>query len=806
MYPLPMNPPTVRVADVLVDVRTGGQEAMWTYQAQPEHALGDAVLAPLGTRTVLGHVVRLREVDESGLGFPLEKLKPLGTAIQGLGLPPSLIALVEFIARETLSPLPVALSPAMPPGAQARIVTRWRPIPGVQADLLTPLQQELWRTIQEEGELTEAKAKKLTATMKRGLRLLQEKGLVESQRSVVRPQTRKGDDALLRLTADADRIEAFLHDEGKRKPAQALTLVRLSTADRPQFSREEIRALCGVTDQTIRALRTAKLLEPVSGEDAQRRLPPEPNADQAKAIAALRQSIEGRTPSRFLLFGITGSGKTEVFLRAAAEALKQGRQVLYLVPEIALATQAISQLRERFGERVTILHSELTPAERLENWIRIRQGEAPVVLGARSALFAPLDNIGLIVVDEEHESSYKQESSPRYHAKPAALELARLHSAPIVLGSATPSVESFAEAQAGKLIRLDLPSRTASARLPKVVLDDLREGYKIGQPVILGRSLRDRMTETLERGEQIILFLNRRAYSPFLLCRECGQQFQCPRCSVSLSYSRQDRRLRCHHCDYQCPPPEKCPGCGGIKLAPVGMGTEKVEEQVRQKFPEARVARLDRDVTRRKGALEEILAQFRAGDLDILVGTQMVAKGLDFPRVTLVGVVTADIALNIPDFRASERTFQLLSQVAGRAGRGSAPGEVVIQTFNPTHVALAAAETHDYVKLFNEVRFEREFAKYPPYCRLVNLIISGVSITETRTVSQAVADALRQVPDAEVLGPASAAVERVKERWRRNVLVKLPPDADVTPIGLALAAVTLGKTQLVIDVDPYSLM
>ncbi len=803
-----MTPTLLRVADVVVDVRTGGQAAIWTYAVSDQHRRGDAVLAPLGARAVVGHIARIREVTEAELGFPRSKLRTLGPPISGLGLPEPLLALVEFIANDTLSPLPVALSPAMPPGAQARIVTKWRLVEGQtpELDALTPLQRGVYEELVAGKEFIDARGKKVTASEKRALRLLQDKNIVEVIRAVVRPDTRRADSGIFRVTGDNEKIERFLQNEGKRKPAQALTLMRLLTADQPQFSREEIRALCAATDATIRSLRTAGLLENVAAEDAHRRLPPEPNPDQRRAIEALSLAIRNRTPAKFMLFGITGSGKTEVFLRAAAEALKQGRQVLYLVPEIALATQAISQLRERFGDRVTILHSELTPAERLDNWIRIRQGEAPVVLGARSALFAPLGNIGLIVVDEEHESAYKQESSPRYHAKRAAIELARYHQAPIVLGSATPSIETFAEAQAGTFTRLDLPSRTASAKLPRVTIDDLREGYRIGQPVILGRDLRERIAATLERKEQIILFLNRRAYSPFLLCRECGQQFKCPRCSVSLCYSRQDRRLRCHHCDYTCPPPAKCPGCGGIKMAPVGMGTEKVEEQVGNYFPEARVARLDRDITRRKGALEEILTQFRAGDIDILVGTQMVAKGLDFPRVTLVGVITADIALNIPDFRASERTFQLLSQVAGRAGRGSAPGEVVIQTFNPTHVALQAAETHDYERLYREVRLEREMAGYPPYRRLVNIVISGPSLPEARTVSEDVAVRLRVLPEVQVLGPSNAAVERIKERWRRHVLVKLPPGGDVTPIGVALEDVVVGNTQVMIDVDPHSLM
>ncbi|HWA83110.1 MAG TPA: primosomal protein N', partial [Fimbriimonadaceae bacterium] len=377
-----------------------------------------------------------------------------------------------------------------------------------------------------------------------------------------------------------------------------------------------------------------------------------------------------------------------------------------------------------------------------------------------------------------------------------------------VLGSATPSIESFQEAEREKLTLLSLPQRAATAQLPTVFINDLTAGFRSGHPAVLSPELHEKMSQTLARGEQTILFLNRRAYAPFVICRDCGYQMACPNCAVSLSYHRRDSKLRCHHCGFNIRPRETCPKCGGSRLNPFGVGTEKVEENVAQLFPHARVARLDRDVARRKGALEEILAAFRSGDIHILVGTQIVAKGLDFPNVTLVGVIAADISLNLPDFRASERTFQLLSQVAGRAGRGHAPGEVVIQTFNPQHVAVMAAQSHDYLGFFEALRQERESAGYPPYRRLVNIVLSGEHREAVVRAGEEIVQSLKSmpIPGKEILGPVDCPMERLQNRWRRHLLVKLPPLAPVSEVGLALAHFRAKGVQLVIDVDPYSLM
>jgi len=788
----------LEVVDVLVDPRSGGVESTWTYRIEGEGAEGDAFFVPLGARAVIGFAVRVYESDEQALGFPVSQLKGVLDRIGGLSLPPQIMALTKFVAEEYLCPFSLALSAAAPPGVRERIITAWhlktvtQPESEIQnpkskiqnLDLpLTALQREILKSLEDTGgTLVQKPTSKLPKQTIRALKLLRGKGVVEERLQLMPIDEKPQSSELLRLAPDAERLERFLKKDGKRKPAQALTIMRLQSGEAVPLTTSEIKALSGVTDSTLKAMVEAGLLERVAQASLMPVAPPTPNPSQQTAIDEIVKAIDAKRFQSFLLHGVTGSGKTEVYLRAASRALQAGRQVLYLVPEIALAAQAISQLRERFGSSVSLLHSELSARERLETWMRIRSGRSSVILGARSALFAPLTNVGLIVVDEEHEGSYKQESSPRYHAKRLALFLGEHHQAAVVLGSATPSVETYFEAENGSHALLTLPQRAASAALPTVHVLDLTEGYKSGHPSILSPDLSERLLTTLARNEQAILFLNRRAYAPFLICRDCGHQFRCPRCAVSLSFSRKDRRLRCHHCGYTCAPPQFCPSCQGHRLNPFGIGTEKVEEVVKESFPDHTVARLDRDIARKKGALEETLARFRSGEINILVGTQMVAKGLDFPNVTLVGVIAADTSLNVPDFRSSERTFQLLSQVAGRAGRGTAPGHVIFQTFNPLNLAVTAARDHNYLAFYEDAKQERMQAMYPPFVRLVNVIISGENLTEVRTISEKVASALQVVEDAVLLGPTECPIERIQNRWRMHLLLKLPPNAEASKI------------------------
>lgn len=785
--------------------------------------LGDAVVVPLATRSELGFVLRIYQVREGDLSFPLKALRPVSSVIDGLALPPELIEMSRYVSEEYLCDRAAALLPALPPGIKTRLANVWAIRPGVLIPSdLPPVHAEVLRVMKESGDvLLQGRGKPLAPAIVRALRAMRTQGIVEKRLRVLPGTEKRRADPLLKLTGDEARIDSFLAKEGKKRPAQALTVMRLQLAEQGAFTPAEIKALAAVTDTTIKALVQSGLLEAVGEEDiVSGRKPHEPNLAQAVAIEAVTEAVRAKDAHPFLLFGVTGSGKTEVFLRAAAEALRMGRQVLYVVPEIALAAQAMGLLRQRFGQTVAVLHSNLSDADRLANWMRIRDGKASVVLGARSSLFAPLSNIGLIVVDEEHEQAYKQESVPRYHAKNLALRLGLLHGCPVVLGSATPSVESFYEAEERELeggdsesmpawrqlTLLTLPERTASAQLPTVTVKDLSEGYRQHHPEILTEELRARMTDVLAAGQQAILFLNRRAYAPFMICRDCGNTMECPNCSVALSFHRRDRRLRCHHCGFQRVPPEECPKCHGIRLAPFGVGTEKVEEAVSAAFPGVRVGRLDRDVAGRKGALEDALAAFRSGEVQVLVGTQIVAKGLDFPNVTLVGVIAADVSLNLPDFRASERTFQLLSQVAGRAGRGLIHGTVVVQTLNPEHPAVIAAKSHEYLPFYEVLKRERRDAAYPPFRRLVNVLASGENQRAVESASRRIEELLRPVAGLQVLGPVDCAVERIFGKWRRHVLVKIPPYASARPILTALQALEIEGVQVVVDVDPYTMM
>lgn len=492
----------MRVADVALDPRAGGAQALYTYRVSEEIARGDAVVVPLGARNALGFVTDVYDATEEELGFPFSSLKPISGTVDDLSLPEAVIDLCRFTAEETLCTLPVALAPATPPGVRERLSTVWTATDltrGVHG--LSPTQEEVLRTIRDAGSIVDQKGKKLGPPTARALRLLRAKGLVKQTLRVMPYSERRAKAAMLRLTSDAERVNRFLAKEGRRKPAQALTLMRLQEAERAQLTAAELRALAGVTETTIKALVDGGLLEAADDETSVSVTPPTPNSAQQLAIDAVVESVLGREARTFMLYGVTGSGKTEVYLRAAAEALRQGRQVLYLVPEIALATQAIGRLRERFGRGVSVLHSDLPPAERLKNWLRIRDGESSVVLGARSALFAPLANLGLLIMDEEHEASYKQESAPRYHAKALARYLGRRHGCPVVLGSATPSMESFFEAERGEsnsgatpMTLLSLPQRAASAKLPEVDIRDLTEGYRTGRPSMLCEDLHDRIS------------------------------------------------------------------------------------------------------------------------------------------------------------------------------------------------------------------------------------------------------------------------------------------------------------------------
>lgn len=486
----------------------------------------------------------------------------------------------------------------------------------------------------------------------------------------------------------------------------------------------------------------------------------------------------------FLLHGVTGSGKTEIYLRAAAEVIAQGKQALYLVPEIALTPQTLERTRLRFGDQVALLHSNMSDGERYDQWFNIKNGKAKLVLGARSALFAPFENLGLIIVDEEHETSYKQEETPRYHTRTVVEKLAQLCGAKVIFGSATPSLESFHACQSGKYCYLTLKERFNQKPLPPVSIVDMREELRKGNKNIISESLYEAIKTTLDEGEQVILLLNRRGYSTFVLCRDCGYALTCPNCDVSLTYHLSEKVLRCHYCDYRQPVPNLCPKCKSSRIRYFGHGTQRLEEELAKFFPSKKIVRMDLDSTARKGAHHRIYQELASGEVDILLGTQMVAKGLDLPRVTLVGVISADSTLNIPDFRAAERTFQLLTQVAGRAGRGEKTGRVIFQTYNPDHYSLQLAKDHDYLGFYQAEIERRQVLQYPPFTEFVKIAFTGLNSEKVIQAAETFALICRKLivefsdqpegssGDFELMGPAPALIPKIESKFRWQLLIK----------------------------------
>lgn len=535
------------------------------------------------------------------------------------------------------------------------------------------------------------------------------------------------------------------------------------------------------------------------------------NAEQQVAVETILQSVQEQQSQTYLLEGITGSGKTEVYLQVIAEVLNQGKTAIMLVPEISLTPQMVQRFKSRFGEHVAVMHSGLSQGEKYDEWRKIERGEAEVVVGARSAIFAPIENIGVIIIDEEHEASYKQEETPRYHARDLAIWRSEYHHCPVVLGSATPSLESRARAQKNVYQRLRLTQRAnQAATLPTIDVVDMRQEVENGNVSSFSMSLQEKLQERLEKNEQSVLLLNRRGYSSFVMCRDCGYVLPCPNCDISLTLHMDSKTMKCHYCGHEERIPYRCPNCGQDKIRYYGTGTQKVEEELQTLLPDSRILRMDVDTTRRKGAHEKILRTFGEGQADILLGTQMIAKGLDFPNVTLVGVLNADTALNLPDFRSSERTFQLLTQVSGRAGRAEKPGEVIIQSFNPEHYAIQLAKAQDYEDFYTKEMYIRHRGDYPPYYFTVQITASHPEENEAAKQMFQIARKLKQglSPQAILLGPTPNAIMRVNNRYFYQVIIKYKQEPMLQPLLKEILTDTQRATarglKLSIDAEPMN--
>ncbi|MDC0050037.1 primosomal protein N' [Verrucomicrobia bacterium] len=588
---------------------------------------------------------------------------------------------------------------------------------------------------------------------------------------------------------------------------------------------QELLRLTGTTAQTVRKLEDKSLIEiapkiterdPYANEQFVATTPLKLNPEQAKAL----ENIMVESGRVFLLHGVTGSGKTEVYLQAIARALETGKGSIVLVPEISLTPQTVERFKARFSSGplqtlVAVLHSHLSAGERHDEWHKIRQGRAKIVIGARSAIFAPVEPLGLIIVDEEHEHSYKQEEAPRYHARDVAVVRGQREGATVVLGSATPSLESYHNAKRSKYTLLEMPSRVDDKQMPLVRVQDMRTEKSKGDkgPPIFSQRLKDAIHHRLEAGEQTILFLNRRGFATSMQCPDCGLVAECPNCSLSLTYHRREQTLRCHICGHRDRAPQRCPNeqCRSPKIRFHGLGTEKVEDVLRKLFPRANVCRMDSDALKRKDDFRRILGDFRRGKIDILVGTQMIAKGLHFPRVTLVGIVYADTSLHLADFRAGERTFQLLTQVAGRAGRGDVEGEVVVQTFSPVHPAIQFARRHDFVGYFEAEMEFREQLLYPPFTRAALLTIRGRNEDKVKFsadhIKRELEKLIPKLPDLVIAGPAPAPLLRAENFYRHQIMLRLGQMSALSRhLALIDAQLTLpDDVTLTIDIDPVNL-
>ncbi|MEC8928908.1 MAG: primosomal protein N' [Verrucomicrobiota bacterium] len=590
---------------------------------------------------------------------------------------------------------------------------------------------------------------------------------------------------------------------------------------------QELLRLTGTTAQTVRRLEDKGLVEvapQISERDPYANaqiIPTQPldlNAEQAEALRQILASMDGEEKKTFLLNGVTGSGKTEVYLQAIAHALELGKGAIVLVPEISLTPQTVERFKARFSSGpqqtlVAVLHSHLSAGERHDEWHKIRQGRARIVIGARSAIFAPVEPLGLVVVDEEHEHSYKQEEAPRYHARDVAVVRGQREGAVVVLGSATPSLESFYNVERGKYAVLELRHRADDKRMPVVRVQDMRTECRKDKGVpIFSTRLKEAIRNRLENGEQTILFLNRRGFATSMQCPECGFVAECPNCSLSLTYHRREQALRCHICGHGARAPGQCPECRSRAIRFHGLGTEKVEDVLGKLFPDAAIRRMDSDTLKRKEDYRRILGDFRRGKIDILVGTQMIAKGLHFPRVTLVGIVYADTGLHLADFRAGERTFQLLTQVAGRAGRGDVEGEVIVQSFTPFHPAIQFARRHDFAGFYDAEMEFRGQLKYPPYTRAAMLTLRGRNEEKVafsaEHLKKAIEPMARAISDLVLAGPAPAPLLRAEAFYRYQIMLRT---GQMSALSRRLAEVTAGlslpeEVTLTVDIDPMNLM
>ncbi|MBO8125974.1 MAG: primosomal protein N' [Firmicutes bacterium] len=810
----------MKIAKVAVLINTQKRRQLYDYLVPVELIdylkVGTKVTVPFGGRPVHGFIFAFASSSE------YEDLKTItDVETEELWLTPLQIKLAQALSDYYLAPLAQVLNTMIPAPFQGRYRLYYYPETDYPENtpLVRPLALEVHRYLVQKGNRVSQKEllNRFGPAVLPAVAELVSKGLAmkvhELSAGSLKPKKVK-----------AYQVKKTPVDDVDLTILQERVLQALASQSRPQpFS--AIRQNLGVSRSVIQALvdkgylqetqltqdRTPWELSDPTGEEKRVSL----TSEQTEVLQGIVQSLQAGRYCGHLIHGVTGSGKTEIYKRAALACLKQGKSAIILVPEISLTPQMASEFSRLFGDKVAVLHSRLSAGERFDQWNKIRSGEARVVLGARSAVFAPVSDLGLVVVDEMHESSYKQGDAPYYHAVDAAEILAKICGAVLVLGSATPDVARYYRAGQGEYHLHTLTKRVGGGRLPEVRICDMRQELKAGNRSIFSRELYQRMKVAFTRGEQVILFLNRRGYASFLLCRSCGHVIKCPNCQVSMTVHKARPRLSCHYCEAEAPLPTRCPTCGSSYIRDFGVGTERVEREVRRLFPGVSVARLDSDATTQKGKVGKILSAFRRGEISVLVGTQMVAKGLDFPNVTLVGVIAADITLNLPDYTSAERTFQLVSQVAGRAGRGNKPGSVVVQSYNPEHYSIQAAARHDYEAFYQEELAYRRRLNYPPFYDMLLVSISSPDDQAALKAGEKLEAVLRgRLSQSAVISPLHPSpIPKLRNRYRYQLMLRWPVGSQVAAdkeiVYQECASLPGTSTQDVrvgVNVDPISVL
>ena len=788
---------------------------------------GSRIVVPLGRKFVTGYIVALLADLPAGTSLQESAVKDARDVLDPIPLvTPELLQLTRWVADYYLAPLGEVIKAALPPGISPTIdqflsltekgcaeIGKW------SSDTTLNNKQRLLQVLGEsnETELGVVSQQLPSAPTTRLARELEQEGLLEIRQRPRGNFVKAKFQRRVRLIAPAEELVAG------RKLTDTQLRILDTLKEHDSLALPELLTKANASSSSVTTLQKRNLVEifeerlrrdPLGEATFDQHEDYELTEDQLQVLAELDKPLRARAYAAFLLHGVTGSGKTEVYIRAMRVALSLGRAALMLVPEIALTPVFSRRLRMHFGDRVAIFHSSLSRGERFDEWTRVRNGDARIVIGTRSAVFAPIKDLGLVIVDEEHESTYRQQDSPHYNGRDTAIVRAQKELAVVILGSATPSLESFHNAQTGKYQYLKMPNRLGNRPMAAAEIIDMRDVFARHQkPQVFSDELLSAITEVHQRQEQSIILLNRRGYSSFVLCRSCGESVQCPNCDVTLTYHRSERVIICHYCNHREAAPQKCPNCQGKYIYYVGEGTQQIEEQLKKLFPEIRIARIDRDTASRRGDFERSLSDFGAGKIDMLVGTQILAKGHDFPNVTLVGVVSVDAGMALPDFRAAERTFQLLTQVAGRAGRGHSAGKVLIQTYHPYHYALRHASAQDYAGFYAEEIRHRENHTYPPFVALASLLVHGADLARVRSEALELRKELDRANAeraARILGPAPAPLARLKGEYRVQLLIKCRNRRELRRIIdealKALAERKINLRSINVEIDPVSIM